>query len=465
MAFFPCLILRLIAMSGNKKMSGLDVSRQIKAFRIGDEDILALRFLRSTLERDLESILIESRAHFSAWPEIERALAEPSMHKARREHWMMAATGNYGPEFTESALRFAASFVEQKIPAHAVILCHHAVLEIATARLEAARPGSKLGINGSAVRAHDFLLRALRKAAWFDVEVLMEAYAIAATAERGRMLAGIASGFESAIGSVVDQVGRSSSELSATAQSMASASEQALAKSSAVAAASEQATSNVQTVASAAEELTSSISEIGRQVQEASDVAQKAVGDTERAASEIRDLSVSAQKIGEVVELISTIAAQTNLLALNATIEAARAGEAGRGFAVVAAEVKQLADQTAKATQTISAQIGGIQGATDKAVSSVAEIGGVIGHLNSISAAIASAVEQQGAATREIAVNVGQASAGTAEVSSNIVGVTHAASSTANASKGVLTSSEALARQAELLKTSVSKFLATVRAA
>ncbi len=247
-------------------MSGLDVSRQLKAFRIAEDDLAALRSMRPTLERDLEAILVESRSHFSAWPEIERALAEPSMHKARREHWMMAATGNFGPEFSESALRFAASFVEQKIPAHAVVLCHHAVLEVATAKLEGARPSSRFGLNGDAVRAHDKVLLALRKAAWFDIEVLMEAYAIAASAERRRLLEGIAKGFESAVGAVVERVGSASGELRVTAQSLSAASEQALAQSSAVAAASEQASANVQTVASAAEELTSSISEIGRQV-------------------------------------------------------------------------------------------------------------------------------------------------------------------------------------------------------
>jgi methyl-accepting chemotaxis protein len=446
-------------------LSKLDVSRQLLAFKISEADIASLRALKPVLQTSLEAILVESRSHFSAWPEIERALADPSMHQARREHWMMAATGNFGPEFTESALRFAASFVAHKIPAHAVVLCHHAVLDVATAKLESARPRARFGLGSEAVRSHDRVLVALRKAAWFDIEVLTEAYAIAVDAERRQLLEGIASGFESAVGTVVEQVGKASGELRVTAQSLSGASEQALAQSSAVAAASEQASANVQTVAAGAEELTSSISEIGRQVHEASSVAHRAVGDADRAASQIRELSASAQKIGEVVELISTIAAQTNLLALNATIEAARAGEAGRGFAVVAAEVKQLADQTARATQTISAQIGDIQGATDQAVSAVSEISGVIGQLNGISSAIASAVEEQGAATREIAINVSQASTGTAEVSGNIVGVSRAASSTAEASRGVLRSSDALSKQAETLKAEVGRFLSSVRAA
>ncbi|WP_175577702.1 globin-coupled sensor protein [Mongoliimonas terrestris] len=446
-------------------MQKLDVSRQLHAFGLSAADLASLRALRPVLQDALDAILVESRSHFAAWPDIERALADPSMHKARFGHWMMAATGDFGADFADSALRFAASFVERKIPAHAVVLCHHAVLDVATGRLDAHRPRSRFGLGGKAVRAHGATLDALRKAAWFDIEVLMEAYAIASEMERGRLLEGIAAGFEKAVGGVVEEVGRASGDLRSAAKSLSTSSDLALAQSSAVAAASEQASANVQTVASAAEELTSSIAEIARQVHEASNVAQRAVGDADRTAVQIRDLSASAQRIGEVVDLINTIAAQTNLLALNATIEAARAGDAGRGFAVVAAEVKQLADQTAKATRTISEQIGGIQSATDQAVSSVAEISGVIGHLNGISTAIATAVEQQGAATREIAENVSQASAGTAEVSGNIGGVSRSTSSTADASRGVLSSSEALSRQAEVLKVEVGSFLASVRAA
>ena len=193
-------------------------------------------------------------------------------------------------------------------------------------------------------------------------------------------------------------------------------------------------------------------------------VAAGAVEEANRADGMIQSLVQAAQKIGEVVELITSIADQTNLLALNATIEAARAGDAGKGFAVVAAEVKNLANQTAKATEEIGSQIGGIQTATKDSVAAIKSIGKVIGEINQISSAIAAAVEEQGAATKEIARNVEQASAGTKDVSSNIAGVTQAASETGQASGQIHQAAQELSQQSSALKDVVEKFLADVRA-
>jgi methyl-accepting chemotaxis protein len=220
----------------------------------------------------------------------------------------------------------------------------------------------------------------------------------------------------------------------------------------------------VQTVAAASEELTSSISEIGRQVAEAALVAGRAVEDTGRTNANVQALADAASKIGEVVTLISDIAGQTNLLALNATIEAARAGEAGKGFAVVASEVKSLAGQTAKATQDIASQIKSIQGATGDAVKAIETITRTIGRINEITTTVATAVEGQGAATREISRNVQQASAGTADVSANIGGVTAAASETGSASTQVLGAARELTEQSEALRVQVDHFIAKVRA-
>ena len=283
--------------------------------------------------------------------------------------------------------------------------------------------------------------------------------------ERKAELVRLADGFERAMGGIVDNVAQASVRLEHSAQSMSAAAEEASAQSTAVARASEEASQNVQTVAAAAEELSAAIGEIKRQVDESARVTKRATHDTEATASSVRDLAGAAQRIGKVVELIDDIASQTNLLALNATIEAARAGEAGKGFAVVAAEVKQLADQTAKATSDIATQIGGIQSSTDQSVASIVGITGIIDDLNRIVGAIASSVEQQGGATREIASNVAQASRGTTEVSDNITGVTHAAVESSKAAGDVLAAAQDLSQQSETLKSELARFLETVRAA
>jgi len=271
--------------------------------------------------------------------------------------------------------------------------------------------------------------------------------------------------FDQSVGSSLNMLASASTELQTTAQSMTATAEETQRQSTAVAAASEQASSNVQTVASAAEELSSSVAEISRQVTESSRIAGQAVEDAQRTNKQVQALAEAAQRIGDVVKLINDIAGQTNLLALNATIEAARAGEAGKGFAVVASEVKSLATQTAKATDDIAAQIKAIQSATTDSVQAISGITGTIGRINEIATTIASAVEEQGAATQEIARNVQQASAGTSEVTSNIAGVSQAAADTGSASTQVLGAAGELAKQGEILRADVGKFLADIRAA
>ena len=232
-----------------------------------------------------------------------------------------------------------------------------------------------------------------------------------------------------------------------------------------VAAAAEQASTNAQTVATAAEELSASISEISSQVAQSTKISGKAVETAAATNASVQGLADAAQKIGEVVQLINDIASQTNLLALNATIEAARAGDAGKGFAVVASEVKSLANQTARATEDIAQQVNAIQGATRHAVDSIKGISDTIGQINEIATAIASAVEEQGAATQEIARNIQQASHGTNEVSTNIVEVTKAAGETGSAATQVLAAAGEVSEQSERLKSEVDSFLVAVRAA
>ncbi|MCA6119494.1 MCP four helix bundle domain-containing protein [Bradyrhizobium sp. WSM 1738] len=283
--------------------------------------------------------------------------------------------------------------------------------------------------------------------------------------ERGRRVDGITRSFENVIGEIVQTVSSASTQLEASAGTLSATAERAQSLTSAVASASGEASANVQSVASATEELSSSVSEIGRQVQESARMATDAVGQARVTNDRVSELSKAASRIGDVVELINTIAGQTNLLALNATIEAARAGDAGRGFAVVASEVKALAEQTAKATGEISLQISSIQGATQESVSAIKEISGTIERLAEISSAIAAAVEQQGAATQEISRNVQQAARGTHQVSSNITDVQRGASETGAASSQVLSAAQSLSGDSRRLRLEVGKFLESVRAA
>lgn len=286
-----------------------------------------------------------------------------------------------------------------------------------------------------------------------------------AEAQRKAEMTKLADGFEAAIGEIVETVSSAATELEASASTLSSTAGRAQELSVAVAAGSEEASANVHSVASAAEEMSSSVREISRQVQDSSRIANEAVSQAQATTDRVSELSRAASRIGDVVELINAIAGQTNLLALNATIEAARAGEAGRGFAVVASEVKALAEQTAKATGEIGQQVGGIQAATQESVSAISEISGTIARLSEISAAIAAAIEEQGAATQEIARNVQQAAQGTQQVSSNVEDVQRGASETGSASSQVLSAAQMLSRDSDRLKLEVDKFLNSVRAA
>ena len=275
----------------------------------------------------------------------------------------------------------------------------------------------------------------------------------------------MADAFESAVGQIVETVSSASTELEASADVLTSTAARSQELTTMVEAASEEAATNVQSVASATEELTSSVNEISRQVQDSARMASGAVDQAQRTNNRVSELSRAAARIGDVVELINTIAGQTNLLALNATIEAARAGEAGRGFAVVASEVKALAEQTAKATGDIGRQIADIQSATGDSVTAIKEISGTIEKLSEISSSIAAAVEEQGVATQEISRNVQQAALGTTQVSSHITDVRQGASETGSASAQVLSAAQSLSGDSNRLKLEVGKFLDSVRAA
>jgi len=366
------------------------------------------------------------------------------------------------------AMAFAGvvvSFLIGRNISRPVVAMSSAMRELAGGNFEVQLPGldrrDEVGQMAHAVQ--EFKLQAVARAERETAEREQKNRELQAA--RRAELYSLAESFEAAVGNIIEKVGSASIELenSAVVLTKSSAATQQL--STVVATASEETSANVQSVASATEEMAGSINEIGRQVSDSNRIANEAVDQAQKTDARIAELSLAANRIGDVTQLITTIAEQTNLLALNATIEAARAGDAGRGFAVVAQEVKALAAQTAKATSEISTQIAGMQAATQDSVHAIKEISGTIGRVSEIAAAIAAAIEEQGAATQEIARNVQQAAIGSSQVATSIADVNRGAGDTGSASSQVLSSAQLLSSENKRLKAEVVKFLETVRAA
>ncbi|RTL74489.1 MAG: methyl-accepting chemotaxis protein [Bradyrhizobiaceae bacterium] len=448
-----------------QKAKAEDVARQVLQY--GDAFRSAVKAIneRQTLDNDVNAKLAD---------EISQELAAVRTSQAK----MMAQTKASSEASISSTISFslvlagiaivlgiAISWLIGRAISKPVLGLCAGMRELANGNFEVVLPGLGRGdeVGDMAQAVETFKVKAEQKAR-DEAEAKMKQDQIAAQQRKADMMK-LADDFEGAVGEIIETVSSASTELEASAGTLSSTAVRAQELTTMVAAASEEASTNVQSVASATEELSSSVNEISRQVQESSRMANEAVDQARKTNDRVGELSKAAARIGDVVELINTIAGQTNLLALNATIEAARAGEAGRGFAVVASEVKALAEQTAKATGEIGQQISGIQAATQESVVSIKEISGTIERLSEISSTIAAAVEEQGAATQEISRNVQQAAQGTMQVSSNITDVQRGASETGSASSQVLSAAQSLSSDSNRLKLEVGKFLNTVRTA
>jgi methyl-accepting chemotaxis protein len=421
-----------------------------------------LREFWKKVQGALPEILEGFYQHITKEPQLAKLIGNdiPRLKKAQGSHWERLFNGRFDQEYMQGVRTIG--LIHNKIGleprwyigGYNFVLSRLAALAVSNYRWNPSRLAK--------------VLTAINSAVMLDMDIAISVYQEAMLAERQKRQEKVSAaiqGFDSRIKIVLDTVGGSATNLQNAANALAANSEQSTQQSTAVAAASEEASTNVQAVAASTEELTSSIKEIGRQVSESTRITGVAVDQAARSGASIEGLAKATQRIGDVVELINTIAGQTNLLALNATIEAARAGEAGRGFAVVASEVKALAEQTAKATGEIGQQILAIQDATKESVGAMQQIGTTIAAVNETATAIAAAVEQQGMATAEIARNVQEAARGTQEVSSNISGVSQAASSTRQTASQLLTASNELSGQAAELRSEVEGFFASIRAA
>jgi methyl-accepting chemotaxis protein len=421
-----------------------------------------LREFWKVVEPALPKLLEGFYRHATKEPQLARLIGSdiPRLKKAQGTHWARLFNGRFDHEYMQGVR--AIGNIHHKIGleprwyigGYNFVLSQLAVLAVSKYRFKPSRLADILAATSSAVL--------------LDMDIAISVYQEAMLADRQKRqdkLTAAIREFDGHMKIVLETIGGSATKLQNSANALASNAEESSRQSTAVAAASEQASTNVQTVAAATEELSSSVLEIGRQVAESTKIAGKAVEQANHSSATIQGLATAARRIGDVVELINTIAGQTNLLALNATIEAARAGDAGRGFAVVASEVKALAEQTAKATGEIGQQILAIQVATKQSVESIQEIGATIALVNEITTAVAAAVEEQGSATAEIARNVQEAARGTQEVSSNISGVSQAASETGLTATQLLTAANELSVQSDTLRSQVEGFFSTIRAA
>lgn len=442
--------------------------RQRLGFHAIDDSVAAtLREHRSYISTILAEGIDAFYRHIAEFPETKRFFRSPDhmahAKAAQIKHWERVLEARFDEAYFQSVSKIGETHHRIGLSPTWYIGGYDFLLNTLIARINKDYSGGFM--KGGRGETRLKLLQALSKAVMVDMDFAISVYIDAERAARQNLIDHVTKEFESSVGTIADKVLSSAKDMAALTRDLDKATDSAAERAKSVARGAETASANVATVAAATEELTGSVAEITRQVEESSRVAAEAAADAARTSTQIRDLSEAAKKIGDVVDLIDNIASQTNLLALNATIEAARAGEAGKGFAVVAAEVKQLADQTAKATSTIADQINGIQSSTEQSVAAINTISGVIGRLSEISNVIAASVEEQGTATLDISRNLNQASTSTAEVTEHIDGVSQANSAAVVATERMKVGATELDETCARLRSEIKGFLAKVRAA
>ena len=440
---------------------------RLDAIRLDTESRAALRGLRPLIAATLPAVLDDFYTHLQGFPDMAHLFVDAGHMRRARDaqlrHWDVIAQGAFDAGYVESVTRIGEAHNRLGLEPRWYIAGYGFLL---TGLLVAIETGVRSGRFRSVTPAGKAaMLAAITKAALLDMDFAISVYIDAGKRDKRATLDQLEAAFRRSIGGIVDTVTTASTDLESAARALTRTADTTRTLAGVVDETSVEALANVNSVADASDELGASIGEISRQVQESARIAAEAVQQAGHTDARIAELSKAAGRIGDVVKLITAIAEQTNLLALNATIEAARAGEAGKGFAVVASEVKQLATQTAKATDEIGAQIAGMQAATHDSVVAIKEIGGTIVRIAEIAATIAAAVEEQGVATREISHNIQQAARGTSEVADKIVEVSKGAGETGAASAQLLGAAQALAGQSSRLKDEVDGFLSSVRSA